>query len=108
MPIEKSVETPENLFGFPPQIKTELNAGNTFIFEETSRELEEFLLRENNNADSKDDVFEFLAEISNQVQEEFDKLLGEDTNKNRFLKSLAKIFALLLDTEVNTAEKIKK
>ena len=108
MPIEKSVETPENLFGFPPQIKTELNARNTFIFEETSRELEEFLLRENNHADSKDDVFEFLAEISNQVQEEFDKLLGEDTNKKRFLKSLAKIFALLLDTEVNTAEKIKK
>ena len=45
MPIEKSVETPENLFGFSPQIKTELNAGNTFIFEEKSRELEEFLLR---------------------------------------------------------------
>ena len=42
---------PENLFGFPPQIEPKPNADNTFIFKETSRELEEFLLRENDNVD---------------------------------------------------------
>ena len=42
MPIEKSAETPENLFGFPTQIEPQPNTDNTFIFEEISRELEEF------------------------------------------------------------------
>lgn len=43
------------------------------------------------------------------VQEEFDKLLSGDSNKKRFLQALSKIFALLLlNTEVNTAEEIKK
>ena len=72
------------------------------------KRIREFLLRENNNADSTDSVFEFLVEISNQVQEEFDKLLGEDTNKKRFLRSLSKIFDLVLNIIVNIAEKIKK
>ena len=80
MPIEKSAETPENLFGFPPQIEHQPNTDNTFIFEEISRELAEFLLRENDNANWTDGVFESLAEIANQVQEEFAKLLGEDTD----------------------------
>ena len=71
MPIKKLVETPENLFNYPPQIEPKPKANNTFIFKEISRELEEFLLRENGNADSTDGVFEFLAEMSNQVQEEF-------------------------------------
>ena len=87
MSIVKSVKTSENLFGFP-QIDPEPNADNTLIFEEISSELEEFLLRESDNANSTDGVFEFLTEISNQVQEEFDKLLGEDTYKKRFLKLL--------------------
>lgn len=42
------------------------------------------------------------------VQEEFDILLSGDSNKKRFLQALSKIFALLLNTEVNTAEEIKK
>ena len=65
------------------------------------------MLRENSNLDPADIVFEFLAEISNQVEGEFDKLLDEDTNQKQFLKSLTKIFALLLNTKVNTAKKIK-
>ena len=89
MLIEKSVKTLENLFSFL-QIDPEPNVDNTLIFEEILSELEEFLLRENDNADSTDGVFEFLAEISNQIQKEFDELLGEDTNKKRFLKVAVK------------------
>ena len=103
MSIEKSVEASENVFSFP-QIKSESNAGSKLILEEISRELEELLLRENDNADSTGGVFVFLVEISNQAQDEFDELLGEDTNKKRFLKSLSKIFALFLNTKVNTVE----
>ena len=108
MLIEKSVKTLENLFSFP-QIDPEPNADNTLIFEEILSELEEFLLRENDNADSTDDVFEFLAKISNQIQREFlTNWSAKIPTKNASLKSLSKIFGLLLNTKVNTAEKIKK
>ena len=108
MLIEKSVKTLENLFSFP-QIDPEPNADNTLIFEEVLSELEEFLLRENDNADSTDDVFEFLAKISNQIQREFlTNWSAKIPTKNASLKSLSKIFGLLLNTKVNTAEKIKK
>ena len=105
MSIEKSVEASEILFGCP-QIEPKPNTDNTLIFEEISREWDEFLLRENDNTNSTGGVFEFSAEISNQVQKEFNELLVEDTNKKRFLKSLSKIFSLLLNTKVNTAKKV--
>ena len=107
MSVENSVEMLQNLFGFP-QIEPEFITDNTLIFEEIPRELEEFLLRENGDADLTDGIFEFLSKISYQIQEEFDELLGKDTDKKRFLKSLSKIFALLLNTKINTVENIKK
>ena len=77
MLIEKSAE---NLVDFP-QIEADSNTNNTLIFEEISRELEEFLLRENENANSTDGIFKFLTEISNQVQEELSKV----PTKNSFI-----------------------
>ena len=56
--------------------------------------------------DSTEGIFDFLSHISNSVQEEFDKLLSRDSNK--FVKAMSKIFALLLNTKVDTAEKIKR
>ena len=89
MSIEKSVEASENVFGFP-QIEPESNADSKLILEENSRKLEEFLLREKDNANSRDGVFVFLVEISNQAQDEFDALLGEDTTKYGFLSRCQK------------------
>ena len=89
MLIEKSVKTLENLFSFP-QIDPEPNTDNTLIFEEILSELEEFLLRENDNADSTDGVFEFLAKISNQIQREFlTNCSAKIPTKNASLKSLS-------------------
>ena len=53
-------------------------------------------------------VFDFLEILSNQVQENFDELIGEDTNKKSFIKALMHIFALLLNTKVDTRNKIKR
>ena len=39
---------------------------------------------------------------------EFEDLLEGDDDKKRFLKSLSKIFGLLLNTKVSTADKTKK
>ena len=106
MLMEMTIELSDNLFSFPEKEKG-LVANNTAIFEEIARELQEYLLRESDDADSTDGVLEALTTISEQVQEEFDKLLGEDTNKKQFLKSMSKIITLLLNTKVTTAEKIK-
>ena len=106
MLMEMAIELSDNLSSFL-EMEKGLEANNTVIFEEIARELREYLLRESDDADLTDGVLEALRTISKQIQEEFDKLLGEDTNKKQFLKSLSKIIALLLNTKVTTAEKIK-
>ena len=66
------------------------------------------LFEKSQDADSTDGVFDFLEGLSNCIQDEFDELIGEDINKKRFIKALTHIFALLLNTKVDTADKIKK
>ena len=60
------------------------------------------------NTDSTDGVFDFLEVLSARVQEEFEELLDGDIDKKRFVKALTLIFALLLNTKVNIADKIKR
>ena len=81
-----TTELLDNLFGFPEKEKGS-EADNTLIFEEITREIEEYLLRESDDADLTGGVLEALTTIFEQVQEEFDELLGEDTNKKQSLKS---------------------
>ena len=78
------------------------------LFEEINKELEAFLSKENNDTDTTYGVFDFLSQISDSVQEEFDELLSGDNDKKRFVRALSKIFALLLNTKFDTAEKIKR
>ena len=78
------------------------------LFEEIKKELEVFLSKKNNDTDSTDSIFDFLSQISNSIQEEFDELLSGESVKKRFIKAMSKIFALLLNTRVDTADKIKR
>ena len=78
------------------------------LFEEINKELEAFLSRENNDNDATDRVFDFLSQSSDSVQEEFDKLLTADSDKKRFVRVMPRILALLLNTKVDTTEKIKR
>ena len=86
-----------NLFGFE-QIEAYSGADATFIFEEIHKELEEYLPEKSINADSAGGL----------PQEDFDEVIGEDTDKKRFVKALTRIFAILLKTKVDTADKIKR
>ena len=107
MPVENLIEMLENLFNLK-QIGAGIGTDNTLIFEEITRELEAYLLKESDDADSTDGVFDFLTSLDDQGQGEFEELLDGNNDKKCFLKSLSKIFALLLNTKVDTAEKIKK
>ena len=43
-----------------------------------------------------------------KVQEEFNELIDGESDKKQFESSLTRIFVLLLNTKVETADKIKK
>ena len=73
------MESTENLFGFE-QIEVDSGVDTTPIVEGINKELEEYLLDKSTNTDSTDSVFDFLEVLSNHVQEDFNELIGEDTN----------------------------
>ena len=66
MSMEMTTELSDNLFGFPEKEKGS-EVDNKLIFEEITRELEGYLLRESDDADSTDGVLEALTTISEQV-----------------------------------------
>ena len=96
-----------NLFGLEQIEVDNKNFDTTRIFEEIHKEIGEYLTEEIDN-DSTDGVFDFLENLTNRLQEDFDELIGEDNNKKRFVKALTRIFALLLNTKVDTTDNIKR
>ena len=94
-----------NLFGFE-QIEPDSSVNATLIFEEINKELGGYLLEKSIDTDSTGGVFDCLESWTNRVQEDFDKLIGEDSVKKRFIRVLTRIFVLLLNTKINF--KIKK
>ena len=106
MSSDKSYEKIDKiLFRFVQGLNRESQAR---LFVEINKELKAFLSKENNDTDSIDGIFHFLSQISDFVQEEFDERLSEDSDKTRFVKAVTKIFALLLNTIIDTAEKFKR
>ena len=59
------------------------------LFKEISKELEAFLSKKNNDTDLADGIFDFLSQISDSVQEDFDELLTQElTQLKKLNKSL--------------------
>ena len=80
----------------------------TELLEKVNSELEIFLSQETKETDFIDDIFDFLKDLSDVVQEKFEELIAGDSDKKYFVRALSRIFALLLNTKVNTPEKIKR
>ena len=68
----------------------------------------EHVRSENNNNNATDGIFDALGAIAESVQENFEELVRISKDKRPFIRSLTKILTLLLNTNVNTAEKIEK
>ena len=77
------------------------------LFEKINKEIESFFVEENNSSDLTDGVFDLLSRLSDSVQKEFEELLSDDSDKKKICRGTVKKLALLLNTKVNTAEKIK-
>ena len=97
----------DNLFGLEQIEVDNKNFDTTRIFEVIHKEIGEYLTGEIDN-DSTDGVFDFLKNLTNRLQEDFEELIGDDNDKKRFVKALTRIFALLLNTKVDTTDKIKR
>ena len=54
---------------------------NPFIFDNISQELEECLLKEQVESDSKDGLFSSVEGVTNRLQENLHELIIDDTNK---------------------------
>ena len=78
------------------------------ILEETASNLEKYLKEENDDTDATDGILDVITGLSKTVTGEFKDLLEGDDDKKCFLKLLSKIFALLLNAKVATADEIKK
>ena len=70
MSVENLMEASEDFFTLE-QIGAGIETDNTLIFEEITRELEAYLSKENENANSTDGVFNFLLSLVDQAQVEF-------------------------------------
>ena len=84
-----------------------LNIDPISIIQETEQELSEKLFNQKSEGDSKDGSLNFIENLTNNLQIEFDKTLGEDADKKLFIRSLTKIFAIVLSTRADSVEKIK-
>ena len=88
--------------------KSTSQVNRTELLEKINSELEIFLSKETNEADSIDGIFDFLKDLSDSVQEEFEELIAGNSDKKCFVRALSRIFVLLLNTKVNTPKKINR
>lgn len=94
---------------FPMKLDTESEKPDTpFIFDNIRYELEEYLLEEQEESDAEDGLFSIVENVTNNLQEDFDELIGDNNDKKRFIKSMTRVFVLLLNTKVDTVDNIKK
>ena len=73
-----------------------LNIDPISIIQEIEQELSEKLFNQKSEGDSTDGPLNFIENSTNNLQTEFDETLGEDADKKLFIRSLTKIFAILL------------
>ena len=87
--------------------KSDLNINSLSLFQESENKLSKKLLEERGEGDSTDGVFTFIENLIENLQAEFDETIGVDGDKEQFIKSLTRIFAILLSARADSIDKIK-
>ena len=106
MPLIETKEQIENLFDDCTDNSNKIAGAE--LLEKINKELEVFLSIETNEVDEADEIFDLLGDLSDSLQEEFEELVAGDSDKKCFIRVLSRIFALLLNTKVDTAKKVKR
>ena len=66
------------------------------------------LKNESKDLDSTVGIQDTIHNIADSGQQDFEELIGIDPDKKEFVRKLSKVFAVLLNMNCNTAEKIKR
>ena len=82
--------------------------GPTSVFQEIEQELSQRLFNNESRGDSTDGPLNFIENLVDNLSAEFNETLGESGDKNLFIRSLSKIFTILLSVKADGAEKIKQ
>ena len=98
---------PENLIEIETdEFETENSKLPTYLFEELESELTNLIIVEGSQEET-DGAFDVIRNILEKVKIDFEKLpINGDLKK--FLHTISKIFALLLNIKVDTSDKILK
>ena len=65
--------------------KNKIKINSLSLFQEIERQLSETLLEGKSEGDSTDGAFSFLENLTNKLQTEFNKTIGEDGEKRQFI-----------------------
>ena len=87
--------------------KNELEINSLSLFQEIEKELSESLLEEKGEGDSTDRAFTFIENLTNELQTELDETVGDDGEKRQLIRSLIRVFVILLNTKVDSVNKVK-
>ena len=78
------------------------------LFQEIEQELSQKLFNNESESDFTDGPLDFTENLVKNLQSEFDETLGESGNKRLFIRSLTKIFTILLSIKADSTEKIRQ
>ena len=78
------------------------------LFQEIEQELSQKLFNNESESDFTDGPLDFTENLVKNLQAEFDETLGESGNKRLFIRSLTKIFTILLSIKADSTEKIRQ
>ena len=106
MSLTETTEQIENLFDTCTDNSDKIAGAE--LLEKINKELEVFLSTETNEVNEADEIFDLLRDLSDSVQEECEELVAGNSDKKHFIRALSRIFALLLNTKVDTPEKLKE
>ena len=84
-----------------------LNIDPISLFREIEQKLSEKLLEQGGDGDSTDGPLTFIGNLMDNLLAEFEETLGEDGDRKLFIRSLTKIFAILLSIKDDSIDKIK-
>lgn len=77
------------------------------LLEQITAEIAAYIRQENNDNDYTDSAFDLLSNLAESAVEDFEELIGVDRTEKVY-SSTSKIFALLLNTNVSSVQKIKR
>ena len=97
----------DNLFDFEEEIEhTKKEKLSVFLFQELEAELFDKILHTDEDLNQTDGVIDLTRHIVEKIKEEFENFLQNDHEKKAILRTLTKIFTILLSVKAETPEKI--